>query len=177
METYEQLEIKENVRIENKFTPGWDYSKEAYSVFPRYRIDKAIRIEVERLSPQSSKSLEEFRSQLIRACDIAEGRLRAELNNPIAQKALQDEAEDYKAYIRVLSENDLASIASLPFRRVLTGEESKKLWDQLKEAWDIGEGYWFPLKDGPIPPNIVAFHVDYYEKMNGLELLHEALKA
>lgn len=127
METYKQLETQESVRIENKFTPGWDYSEESYGVFPRYRIDKAIRIEVERLSPQSSESLEDLRSQLISACDIAESRLRTELNNAIARKALQEEAEDCKAYIRVLSENDLASIAPLPFRRVLTGEESKKL--------------------------------------------------
>ncbi len=175
-QTYNELEAREKVQIENKFKPGWDYSEEAYGVFPRYRIDKAIRIEVERLAPESSNSLKELRSHLISACDIAEARLRAELNNAIARKALREEAEDYKAYIRVLRESDLISIAPLPFRRVMSSEESKKLWNQLKITWDIGDGYWFPLKEGPIPPNMMAFHVDYFEKMNGAELLQEALK-
>ncbi len=173
--TYNELETTENVQIENKFKPGWDYSEEAYGVFPRYRIDKAIRIEVERLLPESTNSLEELRSQLISACDIAEGRLRIELKNEIARKALREESEDYKTYVRILSEGDLLSIAPLPFRRVLADKESKELWNQLKMTWDIGEGYWFPLRDGPTPPNTLAFHVDYFKAINGFALIHDAL--
>ncbi len=174
-QTYNELEARENVQIENKFKLGWDYSEEAYGVFPRYRLDKAIRIEVERLAPESSNSLEELQSHLISACDIAEARLRSELNNTIAREALREEAEDYKAYIRVLSERDLASVVPLPFRRVISAEESKKLWNELKIAWDIGEGYWFPLREGPTPPNILAFHVDYIKAINGFALIHDAL--
>ena len=88
-------------------------------------MDKAIRIEVERLAPESSNSLEELRSRLISACEIAEARLRSELNNTIAREALREEAEDYKAYIRILSERDLANVVPLPFRRVLTDKEAK----------------------------------------------------
>ena len=175
-EAYNKLGAKENVRIEKKFELGWDYSEEAYSIFPRYRLDKGIRIEVERLVPQSSRNLEELRSYLIRACDIAEARLHTELDNTIARKALREECDDFRAYIRVLSKTDLASIAPLPFRRVLTEEESEKLWDQLKEAWAIGEGCWFPLRESPTPLNVLAFHVDYFEKMKGSELLHETFK-
>ena len=113
-EAYNKLEEKENARIEKKFELGWDYSEEAYSIFPRYRIDKGIRIEVERLVPQSSRNLEDLRSQLIRACDIAEARLHAELANTIARKALREECEDFRAYIRALSKTDLVSIAPLP---------------------------------------------------------------
>jgi len=173
--TYGELEAKENAQIENKFKPGWDYSEEAYGVFPRYRIDKAIRIEVERLAPESSNSLEELRSQLICACEIAEGRLRTELKNEIARKALREESEDYKTYIRILSEGDLLSIAPLPFRRVLTTTESEGLRNQLGMTWGIGEGYWFPLRDGPAPPNILAFHVEYFKAINGIVLLQDAL--
>jgi len=174
-QTYGELEAKEKVNIQEKFKPGWDYSEEAYEIFPRYRIDKAMRVEVERLEPESCGSLEELRLQLISASDIAEARLRAELNNAIALKALCEEVEDYRTYIRALSERDLVNITPLPFRRVIGVDESKNLWNQLKIVWNIGEGSWFPLRDGPIPPSVMTFHVEYYEKMDGLRLLHEAL--
>jgi len=173
-EAYDQLEAREGVK-ENKLKPGWDYTDEEYGIFPRYRIDKAIRTEVERLSPQSSNDLEELRSQLIKACDIAEARLSVELNNTIAHKAVRAEAEDYKAYIRVLREGDLVNVAPLPYKRVITAEESKRIRDRLKAVWGIGEGYWFPLREGPVPPNVIAFHADYFKQMDGLGLLHEAL--
>jgi len=174
-QTYGELEAKEKVNIQDKFKPGWDYSEEAYEIFPRYRIDKAMRVEVERLEPESCGSLEELRLQLISASDIAEARLRAELNNAIALKALCEEVEDYRTYIRALNERDLVNITPLPFRRVIGIDESKNLWNRLKIVWNIGEGSWFPLRDGPIPPSVVTFHVEYYEKMDGLRLLHEAL--
>jgi hypothetical protein len=174
-QAYNKLEARGKVQIENKFKPGWDYSEEAYGVFPRYRMDKAIRIEVERLAPESSNSFEEMRAQLLSACDIAEGRLHTELKNEIARKALREESEDYKTYIRMLNEGDLLSVAPLPFRRVLSVKESEELWNQLKTTWDIGEGYWFPLREGQTPPKVLAFHVDYFQAINGFTLLHNPL--
>jgi hypothetical protein len=175
MQAYSELEARENIRIENKFKPGWDYSEEAYGLFPRYRLDKAIRIEVERLEPESRSNLEQLRLQLISASDVAETRLRSELNNTIARKALREEADDYRTYILALSERDLVSVTPLPFRRVISAEESKGLRNQLKTVWNIGESYWFPLREGPTPPRVLTFHIEYYKKMHGLRVLHEAL--
>jgi len=174
-QTYADLQAKENFQTDNLFKPGWDYSQEAYGIFPRYRFDKATKIEVERVVPHSSKTLEELRSQLITASDIVETRLHAELNNEIARKALREESEDYRTYIRILSEGDLPSIAPLPFRRVLADKESKELWNQLKMTWDIGGGYWFPLREGTAPPNVLAFHVDYFKAVNSFAHIHDAL--
>jgi hypothetical protein len=108
---------------------------------------------------------------------VAETRLRGELKNPVAGKALREEAEDYKAYLEVLRANDLGDVEALPFRRVINESESKRLWNQLREVWGIDGQYWFPLKQSPIPPNVVAFHTDYFQKMEGVPLLREALQA
>jgi hypothetical protein len=40
---------------------GKAYSKAAYGLFPRYRLDAAIEIEVERITGQRFRSLEEAR--------------------------------------------------------------------------------------------------------------------
>jgi hypothetical protein len=173
---YAELQAKEKWQVWHLFDPGWDYSDEAYRTFPRYRIVEAIQIEVERLTPASAATLNELRTLLIHASEFAQTRLHAELKNPIAREALREEADAYRTHIQVLGTTDLANIEPLPFRRVIDEQESKRLWNQLKKAWDIGGGHWFPLKEGPVAPNVVAFHKDYFEKMDGVRLLRESLK-
>ncbi len=46
---------------------GGSYSDAAYALFPRYRLDEAIRVEVEKLTGLESHSLEEARKQLLEA--------------------------------------------------------------------------------------------------------------
>jgi hypothetical protein len=174
-QTYADLQAKEKFPTEKLFKPGRDYSQEAYGILPRYRFDKATMIEVERLLPHSNNSPEELRSQLIAASDIAESRLHAELNNEIARQALREELGGYKTYTRALSEEDLLSIAPLPSRGVLTTAERKGLWNQLRMTWDIGKGYWFPLKQGPAPPSSLSFHVEYIEAIGAPVRLRDAL--
>jgi hypothetical protein len=175
-QAYNNLQMKENYRTEILFKPGWGYSEDAYRVFPRYRIDAIIQAEVERLIPDSANDLAELRSRLIDACTLAENRLLEGFTKVIARKAVCEEAADFQAYIQVLEERDLADISPLPYRRVLAEEESNKLWNKLKEAWGIGNGYWFPLREGRIPEDLLTFHVDYFSKMDGADLLREALR-
>ncbi len=170
------LQAAEGWRVYHRYKPGWDYSDEAYRTFPRYRIDKAIEVEVERLTPGSIGNLEELRALLVHACDVAEIRLHAELENSIARETLRDEADGCRAYLQVLGVTDLAYIEPLPFRRVIHEEESKRLQNQLKLLWGIEGGDWFPLQESPPPPNVMAFHGDYFERMEGKKLLREALK-
>ena len=56
---YEELQRKENWQVQKLFEPGWDYSDEAYRTFPRYRLNKAIQVEVERLTADTG--VEELR--------------------------------------------------------------------------------------------------------------------
>jgi hypothetical protein len=46
---------------------GKDYSQAAYKLFPRYRLDEAIEVEVERITGQQFHSLQEARVQLLDA--------------------------------------------------------------------------------------------------------------
>jgi hypothetical protein len=177
IQIYQELQTKEKWQVEHLFTPGWDYSSEAYGTFPRYRIAAAIQLEVEKFSPDSYPTLDALRKQLLLACDVAGARLQAEFKNPIAVRALQEEVDDYRAYIQALNSHGLSAIKPLPRRRVIDEDESKRLWNQLKRNWGIGDGHWFPLKDGPTPMHVIAFHCDYFEGMRGVNLLRDALKA
>jgi len=162
-------------RVPHESDIGWDYSEEAYGVFPKYRLDEAIQIGLEKIIPQLAGSLEDLRSLFEATAQVAFKKLSAELTNPISQKALTSEIEEFLSYIHSLNDADLLAVRPLPHRRALSDEESKALWGKLKSRWDIGGGYWFPLRIGDPPPNLMAFHEEYFEEMDGTRLLREAL--
>jgi hypothetical protein len=176
IQIYEDLQRKENWQVQKLFEPGWDYSDEAYRTFPRYRIAKNTQVEIERLIIDSSASLVEVRARLIAASARAEAQLQIELNSTVARKALREEADDFKVFLKALTPADLAYVEALPFRRVLKEEHSKQLWEELRNTWGIDGSYWFPLKEGPIPPHVLAFHTDYFREISGAALLREALE-
>ncbi len=175
-ETYFKLLALGKVEVCNPERPGWTYSDEAYRTFPRYKISEAIQVEVERIIPSSVETLEEICEILLRAAQIAEQRLKAQLNNLIALKALMAEANDYRAHIRALMDTDLSAIEPLPYRRVLSTVESEHLWELLRTRWAVGDDhYWFPLRKGDPPPDVVAFHEDFFQERHGADHLRQAL--
>jgi hypothetical protein len=176
VETYKQLQQKEDWQVEKLFQPGWNYSNEAYKTFPRYRIANDTLVEIERLVADSSASLNELKASLIEAAAKAHAKLELQLTNRLAQEALHEEMEDFRIYIETLMRNDLVSVEPLPRRRVLNAEESRGIWQDLKRTWHIEEGYWFPLRNGPIPPHVLAFHTDYFQNIDGLELIRKELE-
>jgi hypothetical protein len=78
--------------------------------------------------------------------------------------------------VETLTPDDLVPVEALPYRRVLSKEGSERLWAELRKIWSIGDGYWFPLKEGPAPSDVLTFHTDYFESINGQALLREALE-
>lgn len=176
VQVYDDLQHKETWQVENPFGPGWDYSEEAYRIFPRYRIAKNTLIEIERLAVESRMSLPEMREFLIAASTKAEVELQTEFTNEMAHAAIREEADDFRAYVEALTPTDLVQVEPLPHRRVLSKEESERLWNGLRRAWSsIGDGYWFPLKKGTLPPNILAFHTDYFQSISGQSILRDVL--
>src|SRR5579863_6028629 len=150
---YQDLQRKEGTGVQNSFQPGWDYSDEGYRTFPRYRFAKNTQIEIERLVVDPKTSLSEIKARLIAASEKALTNLYAELTNKLARQALREEAEDFKTYVEAVPASDLARVESLPYRPVLSKEESDGLGGELKKVWGVGGGYWYPLKEGPVPPD------------------------
>ncbi len=176
--TYTDLERNGKAQVEKPSElPSWTYSDEAYRTFPRYRIAKDTQVEVERLVPATAASLDELRTALIVAAEKAHTGLQTELKNELAESALREELEGFRAFVMELMSDDLRQVKELPYRRVLNETDSKRLWSGLKEAWGVGGGYWFPLKEGNPPAHVLPFHVEYFKSINGVSVLREALKA
>ncbi|HEY6466908.1 MAG TPA: hypothetical protein VIY69_12995 [Candidatus Acidoferrales bacterium] len=176
VDLYGDLQRREKWQVQRLFEPGWDYSDEAWGIFPRYRFAKNTLVEIERLVAYSFLSLPEVRDCLIAAAGQAEIALQNELANNLAQRAMHEEAEDFKVYVQNLTTTDLIRVEPLPYRRVLGKQEREQLWAQLRGTWAIESHYWFPLIEAVAPSNILYFHTDYFQRIGGHSLLREALR-
>jgi hypothetical protein len=155
---------------------GMGYSNAAYALFPRYRLDEAIEIEVERITGQQFYSVEEVRKLLLDAGSRALSSLLQEFQeSPEARLALIDEWKAFEIYILGLSDVELVRIEPLPYRRVLPKPESVFLREELSERWGAN-GYWYPLSECDPHTNVVAFHRELWEQRDGTSLLLQAMQ-
>jgi len=151
-----------------------DYSNAAYGLFPRYRLDDAIEIEVERLTGLEFSSLEETRKLLLEAGGRAMSSLLREFQRSSeACVALKEELKAFELYIAGLEPIQLGHVEPLPYRRVLGGSESQRLWQQLRASWGVA-GYWYPLSNCDPHTNVIAFHQELWERRDGTSLFVQA---
>ena len=115
----------------------WEYSSEAYSLFPRYRLDEAIQIEIEKLTGYRFQSVEQARQQFIDTARTELSRLCSEFHEkPEAIRALQSEMQAFESFVAQLQAAHLETVAPLPYRRVFGDTESKGLWEKLQAGWN-----------------------------------------
>lgn len=151
-------------------------STAAYGLFPRYRLDEAIEIEVERSTGQKFGSLEEARRSLLDAGSRALSALSREFQqNPEASIALTEEWTAFDSYIRSLDPIQLAKVEPLPYRRVLEEAERQQLRHSLNADWGV-KGYWYPLSKSDPHTNVVAFHQELWEQRDGTALLLRSIQ-
>ncbi len=70
---------------------GYQYTDEAYDMFPRYNVLDAILIEVEKLNPEEFESLDQVENQLITAGLCAESSFTKPSNGNTIGKIVTDE--------------------------------------------------------------------------------------
>jgi hypothetical protein len=143
----------------------WGYTEEAYSTFPRYLVWWAILQEIERLETRSADSTEALREQLANAALRADTPLTTNPGLPsAAQAAMAEEREKFIHFVRSVPERRLELVESLELRRVFGKDELCRLWVNLDARWDVKlHHYWWPMREGVPPPNVVAFHTDWFD--------------
>jgi hypothetical protein len=157
-ERYSEILNKGGDRRPDRF----HYSDEALATFPRYNVLNAIRVEIERIDPAGLGDLETTRALLILAGEMAEDHFTRSMDK-IAQRAMGEEREAFCRYVREFPVVNLNEVEALPFRRVLSDQESKEIWSRLRGRWQIPDGGWYPLADCTLP-DVVAFKSEaFYE--------------
>lgn len=153
------------------------YSKAAYSLFPRYRLDQAIEQEVEKMTGREFQSLEEARRLLLEAGNraLSSFLLQETQRSPEASVAITDEWRAFDSYISRIDPVQLAQTNPLPYRRVLAESESKELRERLNTVWGV-KGYWYPLSKCDPQIKVIAFHQELWEQRDGTSVLLQAIQ-
>ena len=173
---YSCLERSGRSRIKRLFG-NWNYSSEAYKLFPRYRLDDLVLAQMEKLSGKLFESYEQAQMEVLRAAENAEKELVKEFaTTEGALGAIHAELQEIRSFITRGEGEWLSEIEPLPFQRTLTTEESDRYWSILKQKWLVERStYWYPLSEVDPGFNVIAFHRELWDVRAGVAILRQEL--
>jgi hypothetical protein len=179
VKAYVDLQAAEQFEMKNYLNPSLTYSGEAYELFPRYRLADDTLINIERIVFEPLTPIENVQQALSTAGSEAFAYLAQEMKeHGPAVKALELQLTLYRKFIESLVYIFPEEVKPLPFRRVLSNEESTALWGTLQTRWGIrGPGFgWFPLSDDVRPQGALTFHEELWKSRDGAAILQRFLR-
>ena len=157
-------------QVTDESTGKWHYSDEALSTFPRYRMDEAILVEVERLRPSSFRTLAALRAALLAAADAVPASDAA-----LREPAASDERDEFTKWI-ANADTANASAELLPYRRTLSAEEIAERRRGLLDRWGITDS-WVPMTNEPVPEGTLILDSTIWNEPDAVDALRAALDA
>lgn len=153
---------------------GSAYTAEAFRTFPRYQVLDAIRIDLERLTGSDVGNLADARETFALVGLTAENEFTS-FDQPEARAAAQEEREAFERYVRNVSPADLREIKALPYARVLSADESEKVWLAVERAWGLRRRqYWYPLAKTD-RADVEAYQAPYFQAAMSVDRLRSLL--
>lgn len=153
---------------------GSGYTSEAYRTFPRYQVLDAIRIDLERLTGSDVRNLADARETFALVGLTAENEFTS-FDQPEARAAVQEEREAFERFVRNVSSADLREIEPLPYARVLSADESDRVWQSVERAWGLRRRqYWYPLAKTH-RADVEAYQAPYFQAAMNTDRLGKLL--
>lgn len=130
---------------------GYHYSPKALDTFPRYNMLDAIRVALESIDSDTLADFEAAKSLVIGAGWSADDDFTRNSLDETAANAQSNEREKFCEFVSSLTEPDVWNYDPLPYRRVLSDEESEQVWSEVRAAWgDPAHLFWSPPPEMPI---------------------------
>lgn len=149
--------------LRDRETDGSHYTPAALATFPRYNVLGAICVELERIDPAKLADLDNTRALLVQAGKTANDAFTQKPICKIDAKAIAEEREAFCRFVEGLNLTALSSVQELPYRRVLTDEESTSIWSRLRARWRISNEYWYPLRECELS-DVLAFKTSAFDE-------------
>lgn len=158
-------------RLDLELRQVWDMAR---GTDEQLEVLGEILFRIEQVSADEFSDSESLRSFLIET-----GRTVPYEQHSASMPAEEDEQERrlFCRYIEHLSDDDLASVTPLPYRRVLGQREQEKIWQRLKRHWDITPRlHWYPLNKEVLRPHVIALQEDWFARHVPPDVLRQILR-
>ena len=153
------------------------YSSSEIDLYSRSQLLEDLLQSIEAIVPSEQDfTLQSLTNKLIDAANCCTGSHSHWISHAPANASIPDERTRFGSFLRSLGPADFRDVQPLPYRRLLTEEESSRIWAGLKARWDADRSYWHPLRSPILPSGVLAFHVDYFnrEKASVVQRIIEA---
>ncbi|MGW4412747.1 hypothetical protein ACWEJ6_52795 [Nonomuraea sp. NPDC004702] len=154
---------------------GYDYSPDAWRIFPRYNVVAAILEQVERLDPDRLPEFSDLVEALAEAADAAQSPFTQPASNEVEAKAMAEERRLFQSVLQGWVTRGDLRVTPLAYRRVLTPAESAERQEQLRQRWGLTGRSWHPMLAEPTPPGVLVLTEASMWNEQGLAQVRAAL--
>ncbi|MFG1837062.1 hypothetical protein ACGFH8_01350 [Micromonospora sp. NPDC049175] len=155
---------------------GYHYTTEAKQIFPRYNVVAAILVEVERLDPDHLPGIDVLTHALLAAAEAANSPFTTPRQDEVEAGAIADERRLFAANVRRWVAQPDLDIDPLPYRRVLTPEESSAWRTSLQHRWGVRNGWWHPLLSSSVPDDVLVLTGESMWEDDGVDQVRRVLR-
>ncbi|WP_431882928.1 hypothetical protein [Micromonospora gifhornensis] len=177
MSRYEELQ-SEYGRLPDggRRADGYHFTTEAKRIFPRYTVVDAMLMEVERLDPDRLPAVDVLVSMMLAAADSADSPLTDPPYDEVEAPAAADERRLFAAKVQHWTAQPDVGADPVPYRRVLTREESSAWRTSLQRRWGVQNGWWHPMLSGAVPPDVLVLTKESMWEGDGVDQVRRVLR-
>jgi hypothetical protein len=149
LDRFQQL-VQAYAKVPNhgRAADDYHYREDAKAIYPRYNVVDAIRVEVERLDPDSLPDVETLVERLLHAGYYGESFMTTGKTGEVEARAMNDERQRFVEWVEQSAQHVPTSVEPLPYRRTLSEDEVRRWWAAVEASWPIeGGGWWAPINE------------------------------
>ncbi|MGC4758968.1 hypothetical protein [Micromonospora trifolii] len=161
---------------DGRHADGYHYTTEAKRIFPRYNVVAAILTEVERLDPDHLPGIDVVTHYLLAAAESANSPFTTPTQGEVEADAIADERRLFAANVQRWLAQPHLSVDPLPYRRVLTSQESSAWRTSLRQRWGVQDDCWHPLLSGGVPHDVLVLTGDSMWEEDGVDQVRRVLR-
>jgi hypothetical protein len=154
---YEELQREySHLPNDGRQADGYHYTTEARRILPRYNVVEAMLVEVERLDPDRLPGVDVVTSMLLAAAASAQSLFTSTPDDEIQAQSMADERRLFTANVQRWETQPHLPADPVPYRRVLTPEESSGWRTSLQQRWGVQNGCWHPMLSSSVPQDVLV---------------------
>ncbi|BCJ75197.1 hypothetical protein CS0771_47410 [Catellatospora sp. IY07-71] len=155
---------------------GYHYTTEAKRIFPRYNVVDAMLMEVERLDPDRLPGVDVVTNMMLAAAASADSPFTEPPYDQVQAEAMADERRLFAAKVQRWRAQPDFRIDPVPYRRVLTPEESPAWRTSLQQRWGMQNGWWHPLLSSSVPHDVLVLTEESMWEDDGVDQVRRVLR-